>query len=456
MAGSPGAGKLALNTLRRAKTKEATVASAIEQLIVDSQEQHRRYYELFGQAPIDGQGWDQLSGRIRAISAHVEDTRRRVLALDFSTAVSSTFGESTRSDHVTFDDTATTTDTAARVTDSSARVNVEGANAIAANARAEAAEIAAVPDPQSPAGQATILAIIAKYQAKSATTVTQSAAAEHTLAQRAASGAGSPAPNDSHIQLVDHTFRESPIPSPLPDPDAGSGDPPLPVSDLGLPRYDGGSLSPVEARTVYAHGELRMRQLNDRLIAEGLTPEQRAKIMFEQRNALRSWTRALMSDRDLAEQVTAQNPNLTWEDLIARNQSKGLQGDDLYNAIIDSSTHSRPSVNDALGVDPENPPPLPASGSGGLTQAPLGSDAPQPPVEERVGAPLETGNASPSTGGGGGGGGSWGDEQTWADHLSMSREELIKLAESGDPLGNIAKMILQSPEYQARHPPPPA
>lgn len=52
--------------------------------------------------------------------------------------------------------------------DHSSVVNVDGANTVAANAEAEAREIAAVPDPQSPAGQAAILAIIQKYQAMNA------------------------------------------------------------------------------------------------------------------------------------------------------------------------------------------------------------------------------------------------------------------------------------------------
>lgn len=75
----------------------------------------------------------------------------------------------------------------ADVTDSSAQINVTGANGIASLAEQERAEIAAVPDPQSPAGQAQILAIIEKYQRLAAGTVDESAASEQANGAKAAS-----------------------------------------------------------------------------------------------------------------------------------------------------------------------------------------------------------------------------------------------------------------------------
>lgn len=141
---------------------------------------------------------------------------------------------------------------------------------------------------------------------------------------------------------------------------ASSADPaPEPVRTLGLPNYNPGSLSEAQTRTVYTQGELRMRQLNDRLASQGVSPEERARIMFEQRNALRTWARTLMSNRTVADQLNANEPNLTFEDLVAKNRAKGLSGDDLSNAIISSATRSRVSVNESLGIDPDNPPPLP-------------------------------------------------------------------------------------------------
>jgi hypothetical protein len=66
-----------------------------------------------------------------------------------------------------------------------------------------------------------------------------------------------------------------------------------------------------------------------------------------------------MSDRALADQLNQTDKNLTWDQLIAKLQARGLSGDDLWNALIDSASRSRPSVNDALGIDPDHPPPLP-------------------------------------------------------------------------------------------------
>lgn len=128
---------------------------------------------------------------------------------------------------------------------------------------------------------------------------------------------------------------------------------------LGLPDYQPGSLSEAETRTVYTRGELLMRQLDERLAGQGVSPGDRAKIMVAQRNALRSWARTLMADRALANELNADDPNLTFAELVARNEAKGLSGDDLYNALIASATSSRAAVNISLGIDPDDPPPLP-------------------------------------------------------------------------------------------------
>lgn len=184
------------------------------------------------------------------------------------------------------------------------------------------------------------------------------------------------------VQLVDNKMRkDAPAPTPPSEPD--------PVGKLGLPDYSPGSLSGEEARGVYAQGELRMRELNDQLIKQGLSSEERAKVMFEQRNSLRSWVRDLMGDRDGAADVTAKNPNYTWDEIVAQRKARGLSGNDLYDSIIESSTRSRTSVNDALGIDPNRPPPLPPVyppppvGGAGPGPAPLISAPPVlPPVGE--------------------------------------------------------------------------
>lgn len=132
-----------------------------------------------------------------------------------------------------------------------------------------------------------------------------------------------------------------------------------PVTALGLPDYSAASLSNDETRMVYIHGELRMRELHNDLVRDGLGVEERAKAMFALRYALRTWTRTLMSDTAMAEWLEANERKPTFDQLVALHEGRGLTGDALYIAIITSSTRSRPSVNSQLGIDPEAPPPLP-------------------------------------------------------------------------------------------------
>lgn len=147
---------------------------------------------------------------------------------------------------------------------------------------------------------------------------------------------------------------------PVQDRTDGHEYPPDHISDLlGLPAYHPGSLSDYEVRSVYLNGEQRMHALHENLVQRGVDPETRARAMFEARNELRSWARELMSNREGAERLTRENPNHSWDDIVAKYRERGLDGDDLYNTIADRSMASRPSVNESLGLDPNRPPPLP-------------------------------------------------------------------------------------------------
>ena len=124
--------------------------------------------------------------------------------------------------------------------------------------------------------------------------------------------------------------------------------------------YAQGTLSDDETRTVYTTFELRMGEVHAQLVRDGAGAEERARTMYGMRAALRSWTCALMENRELAEYLNANEPNPTFEALVERQRTKkGLTGDAIFEAIVASSMRSRSSVNDALGIDPENPPPLP-------------------------------------------------------------------------------------------------
>lgn len=58
-----------------------------------------------------------------------------------------------------------------------------------------------------------------------------------------------------------------------------------------------------------------------------------------------------MADRELAESLYATDSNLTWETMIQKQRNKGLAGDDIYKAIIESSQCSGTSVNQSLGIE---------------------------------------------------------------------------------------------------------
>ncbi|CDO28960.1 alpha/beta hydrolase [Mycolicibacterium porcinum] len=123
--------------------------------------------------------------------------------------------------------------------------------------------------------------------------------------------------------------------------------------------YSAGTLTNEETRTVYTNYELRMRELRDQLLRDGVSVEERARTMYGMRATIRSWTRSLMADRATADWLNENEQNPTFEDLVERNRAKGRVGDEIYEAIIASSTRSRGSVNAELGIDPDNPPDLP-------------------------------------------------------------------------------------------------
>ncbi|WP_405132914.1 phage head morphogenesis protein [Nocardia sp. NBC_01388] len=128
------------------------------------------------------------------------------------------------------------------------------------------------------------------------------------------------------------------------------------LGSLGLPEYPDGSLTSEETRNYYAAGEQRLKAINEQLANSDLSLEERTKIALELRNELRTKARDLMADRDAAAYLAEKEPNSTLEQLIDRKmERKGLTREGALEDIIKSSSESRGSVNQALGVDPDNP-----------------------------------------------------------------------------------------------------
>lgn len=116
-------------------------------------------------------------------------------------------------------------------------------------------------------------------------------------------------------------------------------------------KYEGGlepgTLSNVDARKWYLEQETKIPDLID----NSLSLQQQARQAFDLRNQYRMQARELMSDRQLAESLYTTDPNLSWEQIIQKQIDKGLSGDDIYKAIIESSQRSRTSVNHLLGLE---------------------------------------------------------------------------------------------------------
>lgn len=108
-----------------------------------------------------------------------------------------------------------------------------------------------------------------------------------------------------------------------------------------------GTLSNVEARKWYLEQEKRIPTLIDK----SLPLQDQAKQAFDLRNGFRTKARDLMADRELAEKLMKEEPNLTWEAVVQKAINKGFSGDEIYQSIIDSSQRSRTSVNKKLGLE---------------------------------------------------------------------------------------------------------
>ncbi|KEF94848.1 hypothetical protein BRW65_26835 [Mycobacterium paraffinicum] len=61
--------------------------SAIDALVQESQDQHRRYYELFGHNPVRGDGLREVGELSRQCAEQAREIRQQVLDSNFSTAV---------------------------------------------------------------------------------------------------------------------------------------------------------------------------------------------------------------------------------------------------------------------------------------------------------------------------------------------------------------------------------
>ena len=124
------------------------------------------------------------------------------------------------------------------------------------------------------------------------------------------------------------------------------------VSATGVATETAGGLSPVAARDVYLAGERGIAAQADELAASGVSAEERARTLFSARNALRTEARGLMADQELAGALAANEPNMTWPEIVAKYQARGFTGEELWNEIGNAASRSRASVNQIFGLSP--------------------------------------------------------------------------------------------------------
>jgi hypothetical protein len=159
---------------------------AIDALVQASQELHRAYRSLFGTHPVGGQALTTAGDTI-------------IRAGDDSLTVTAAVNRSRFSPFVTGGYTRTVGPAGKDVqlvghgfklggggTDDDAQNTAQGGATEEQITAAEAAEIAAVPDPSSPEGQAAIIGIIQKYQAQSRQNIEATNAANQAAGDRAA------------------------------------------------------------------------------------------------------------------------------------------------------------------------------------------------------------------------------------------------------------------------------
>ncbi|MDL9946908.1 phage head morphogenesis protein [Gordonia sp. ABSL11-1] len=128
------------------------------------------------------------------------------------------------------------------------------------------------------------------------------------------------------------------------------------MASLGMPEYPDGSLTEAETRNYYTEAEKRLKALNETLAKSDLPVDQRARIAMELRNEIRTKARDLMENRVLAAELFRDEPNKTMDELIERKATKyQMTREQALEDIIRSSSTSRGSVNEALGVNPESP-----------------------------------------------------------------------------------------------------
>ena len=109
-------------------------------------------------------------------------------------------------------------------------------------------------------------------------------------------------------------------------------------------------LSNVEVREWYLREVSKIKDDID----PSLPIEEKAKLAFKKRNAIRSKAREMMMDEDARRELERDHPNKTFVELIeSKMKRKGLTREEAIQDIYDTSTKTNKNVNKELGLEDE-------------------------------------------------------------------------------------------------------
>jgi hypothetical protein len=130
---------------------------------------------------------------------------------------------------------------------------------------------------------------------------------------------------------------------------------PTTAAEAAALRSSGVTWSNAEVRGHYLKLVAAIGPANARWLEEGLSAEERARRAFQMRREARVTGRAMMTEkrdvlaleeRDKAKYGHPDGP--TFDELVQRNQAKGLQGDAVFEAIVESAQRTNGAVNDMV------------------------------------------------------------------------------------------------------------
>jgi len=129
------------------------------------------------------------------------------------------------------------------------------------------------------------------------------------------------------------------------------------LAQVEVLRQQGVSWTNQEVRLHYNRLVDTIGPANERWKQEGLGAEERARRAYGMRHDARLLTRAMMSDAQEVEELRKRdlevygNPDgPTFEQLVERQRSKGVTGDAVYEAIIESSQRTNEAMNKRFGL----------------------------------------------------------------------------------------------------------